>query len=87
METHVQLQLGYSTGNVDAPFSTPTEDDGETMLVLLYIRGPSERICLVCCPLGIKVAFRSSSALRNLFTHIKTPRPTEEQWCMVTCSL
>ena len=53
------------------------------MLVLPYVKGLSEKIRLVCRPLNIKTAFRSSSTLRSLLTHVKAPTPPEEQKCVV----
>ena len=63
--------------------STHTEDDGQKMLVWPYIEGLSERIRQVCWSLNRKTAFRASSTLRSLLTHIKTPTPREEQKCVV----
>ena len=62
---------------------TSAEDDEQKMLVLPYVKGLSEKIRLVCRPLNIKTAFRSSSTLRSLLTHVKAPTPPEEQKCVV----
>ena len=53
------------------------------MLVLPYVKGLSERICLVCGSLNTKTAFRSSRTLRSFLTHVKAPTPQEEQKCVV----
>ena len=66
-----------------APTTTNAEDGDQRLLVLPYIKGLSEKIRLVCRPLNIKTAFRSSSTLRNLLTHVKAPTPPEEQKCVV----
>ena len=62
---------------------TSVEDDEQRLLVLPYIKGLSEKIRLVCRPLNIKTAFRSSSTLRSLLTHVKVPTPPEEHKCVV----
>ena len=61
----------------------PQEDDEQRLLVLPHIKGLSEKIRLVCRPLNIKTAFRSSSTLRSLLTHVKVPTPPEEHKCVV----
>ena len=65
------------------PITTSTEIDGQKLLVLPYIKGLSEKVRLVCHPLNIKTAFRSSSIFRSLLTHVKAPTPPEEQKCVV----
>ena len=66
-----------------APPSTSTEDDEQKLLVLPYVKGLSEKVRLVCRPLNIKTAYRSSLTLRSLPTHVKAPTPPEEQKCVV----
>ena len=66
-----------------APPSTSTEDDEQKLLVLPYVKGLSKKVRLVCRPLNIKTAFRFSSTLRSLLTHVKAPTPPEEQKCVV----
>ena len=77
----MQSQPGYSTRN-EAPPPTSTEDNDQKLLVLPNVKGLSEKIRLVRCPLNITTAFRSSSTLRSLLTHVKAPTP-EEQKCLV----
>ena len=65
-----------------SPPPTSTEDNDQKLLVLPNVKGLSEKIRLVRCPLNITTAFRSSSTLRSLLTHVKAPTP-EEQKCLV----
>ena len=48
-----------------APITTSTEVDEQKLLVLPYIKGLSEKVRLVCRPLNIKTAFRSSSTFKK----------------------
>ena len=68
------------------PPPTSVEDDEQRLLILPYVKGLSETIRLVCRPLNIKTAFRSSSTLRSLLTHVKAPTPQTNRrvWCTVS---
>ena len=55
------------------------QENEQKLLVLPYVKGISKKIRLVCRPLNIKTAFRSSLTLRSLSTHVKAPTPSGEQ--------
>ena len=78
------VTAGVLSKKLRAPTATSTEDDGEKLLVLSYVNGLSEKVCLVCRPLNIKTAFRSSSTFRSLLTHVKAPTLPKEQKCVCT---
>ena len=60
-----------------------TETDEQMRLVLPYSKGLSEKICMACRPLSVLTVFKSSTTLRNLFTHVMTPTAPEERKVMV----
>ncbi len=49
------------------------------LLVLQYIKGISEKIERICCPLNIKVNFLTSTTLRKLLVHVKQATPMEKK--------
>lgn len=82
IDTHIQSQLGYSTRHMGTPPHT------QNMIGRRCWYGPTSKDLVkgfVKCadPWNRKTAFRASSTLRGLLTHIKTPTPREEQKCVV----
>ena len=51
-----------------------TENEKKKILYLLYIKGVSEKIELLCAPLGVKTVFKSRHTLRQSLMRVKSPR-------------
>ena len=61
------------------PETTPDADEDNTtkppILFLLYVQGLSEKIQIACYKLGIRMVFKSSEALRQTLTRVKSRMP------------
>ena len=56
-----------------------TEEDPAKPMVVLYVRGESEKLEKVCAPLGVKTIFRPQKTWRSMLMQVKQKTPMEKK--------